>query len=331
MDRYAVISSNTHPDYAPFLPLTALFWRSVGYQTICLLTSDFAGQGGEGRACNPRACDPRVRDPHEPEGVTGYIVDCLRRQSGVVIHEVGDVEGFKTSTLAQVSRLAAAAVPVEDDAYLLTGDVDMLPFFPVWFNQQDHRAAFHVFCADVYGSPANKHYQMCYLGGTRRAWKSLMGMGDGSLDAELLKLLRGRSDGWFVDEAILAEKMGAWPSWEECQLISRGYPPGGYAPRRLDRGCWQLPGDLSTLIDCHSARPLEANWPVIGRLADQFLPADLRKLAHDYVNDLVVARQGLGGPQARPQGRRGPQSRPQGLGGPQSRPQGRRPQRGCSS
>ena len=267
MRRYAVISSSSNLDYAPFLPLTALFWRLVGYETICLLTADFAQQSDK--------------------GVLEYIERHLRSQPGVIIHPIGSIDGFKPSTVAQVSRLAAAAVPVADDSYLLTGDADMLPFSTGWFNQQDLRKNFHVFCADVYGPPSEKHFQMCYLGGSRSTWKSLMGMGDGCLDDELTGLLRGQSDHWSVDETILAAKMKSWSSFDSCQLIARGYPPGGYAPQRLDRGCWHLPEDLSTLIDCHSARPLTSNWGTIVRLVDHFLPDDSRALAKAYVSGLV--------------------------------------------
>jgi hypothetical protein len=269
MNRYAVISSNSNLDYAPFLPLTTLFWRSIGYETICLLTADLMQQSNK--------------------GVLGYIVNHLRNQPGVIIHSVSNVADFKSSTMAQTSRLVAAAAVSNDDSYLLTGDVDMFPLSTRYFNQQDFKKDFHVFSADVYGSPLERHFQMCYLGGTRKIWKSLMGIGDGCLDDELVGLLKGWKDNWCLDEAILAGKMKVWSSFDSCQLLSRGYSPGGYAPLRLDRGYWHLPTDLSTLIDCHSARPLMANWKTIECLVDRFLPVDLRSMAKTYAASLAGA------------------------------------------
>jgi hypothetical protein len=244
-----------------------MFWEMVGYKTICILTNDFNHQINN--------------------GVLEYIFQHLSSQTNTVIHIVGEIAGFKSSTLAQVVRLVAAALPIDDDSYILTGDADMLPFSSSYFNQQDFGGAcFHVFSSDVYGPPADRHFQMCYLGGDKKAWKSLMGIGVDNITNELSVLLRDRQDSWFVDECILAEKMKSWSLFDSCQLFPRGYPPGGYAPRRLDRGSWHLPFDLSSLIDCHSARPLLAHWNVLERLVDYFLPAESRDLAKSYVTGL---------------------------------------------
>ena len=269
MNKYAVISSNSNLEYATFLPLTALFWKMVGYKTICILTEDFFHR--------------------TDSGVLGHVFRHLTEQPDVRVYTVGEVPGFKSSTVAQVSRLLASALPIEEDSYLLTGDVDMLPLSPGWFNQQDFGASFHVFNADAYGSMARRNFPICYLGGTRVAWKSLMGLGNDSLTNELSVMLQGSKDHWFVDEGLIAAKMQAWPLFDTSQLLTRGWDAsqGGYASYRLDRGNWHLPSDLSSLIDCHSARPLIDHWDVIGRLVAHFLPADSRELAQTYVQRLL--------------------------------------------
>jgi hypothetical protein len=243
----------------------------VGYKTICILTENVVKQ--------------------EASDVLRYVFKHLSEQPDVTIHTVGEVAGFKSSTIAQVVRLLAATLSVEDDSYLLTGDVDMLPLSTHWFNQQDFKANFHVFNADAYRLQPNRNFQMCYLGGTKSTWKSLMGLGNGSLTDELSLLLRGREDSWSLDEGLLASKMTSWPLFESCQLLYRGYPTGGgYAPYRLDRGQWKLPNDLSKLIDCHCSRPLTAGWPLIEHLVDYFLPTDSRAPAKSYVEDLKKLR-----------------------------------------
>ena len=110
MNRYAVISSNTHPDYAPFLPLTTLFWRSVGYKTICLLTSDFAGQGGDGDAAGGI----------DRQGVGLFVVEHLNVDAEKVTDNASFIEDLGADSLDNVELVMAFEeefdIEIPDDA-----------------------------------------------------------------------------------------------------------------------------------------------------------------------------------------------------------------------
>lgn len=270
MKKYAIISSDANPVYADFLPLTALFWRMVGYETICIVTEDcYQGMTG--------STNERLR----------LVGTTLQDQKGVCLYKAAPVEGFKTSTVAQVSRLAALALPISDESYLITGDADMFPLSKTWFEKQDLNYSFHVFGADTCAEAA-RSFAMCYLGGTKAAWKSFMGFKSDDFNGAVKELLSGQIDHWCLDEGIIASKMYAWPLFDTCcERINRGGALGnGTMPHRLDRGYWKLPDDLGTLIDCHSARPLLAHWSLIERLVDYFLPASDREIVKSYVAGL---------------------------------------------
>ena len=270
MKKYVVISSTASPLYAPFLPITTAFWKAAQYDVLSLLTLDYEW----GWSTSPMR----------------HIVSSLKN-AGAEIRYVNPVWDFKLSTVAQVSRLAAAALPLEEDVYLLTGDVDMLPLSPKWFHSGDPSAAFHVFNSDAYRaySSAPTNFPICYLGGTVAAWRELMDLPSRGIDAAVSSLLSGERDHWNLDEELVKRKFTAWPRLGQCQLIERGYAPGtNYAKDRLDRGDWTLPADLSTLIDCHSARPLGEAWTLLRKLVDHFLPGKTGQWVYDYVSDLTL-------------------------------------------
>jgi hypothetical protein len=116
-------------------------------------------------------------------------------------------------------------------------------------------------------------------------WREIMGVGDDNVPTALKSLLRGEKDDWGLDESLASRKLLAWPRFaSSCQLIPRGWQNG--ANHRLDRAYWKLPADLSSLIDCHSARPLLPHWDVIEQLATRFLPAPLLAQAQAYIATL---------------------------------------------
>ena len=266
MRRYAILSSTADLEYAAFLPVTMAFWTAIGYEPACIVVDD----------------ERWTSDAHR------HVLDGVEKLSGLAAPMIlaKPVHGFKPSTVAQVARLAAASFPFRAEDYLLTGDADMLPLSEAWFHQQDPEASFHVLGSDAYGTDAT-HFPICYLGGTAVKWRGLMDLIPLSVGRSVERLLKDEADSWGLDEALAERKLRHWSQRDRCQLIPRGWTQhGGYACGRLDRGSWHLPSDLSTLIDCHSVRPLSVAWPVVEKLVDYFLPPHLREFVKSYVAKL---------------------------------------------
>ena len=67
------------------------------------------------------------------------LVRSRTEEAGGIMRELEHIEGYKTSTVAQISRLFAAADPLfNDDDYLITDDIDKFVVSKPWFNQQDY-------------------------------------------------------------------------------------------------------------------------------------------------------------------------------------------------
>lgn len=251
LERYIVNSSDPNDFYSFFLPIVSLIWkRYIGYEPISLLY----GTESEWRS-NPK---------------TSYVLDVTKDFSRLEF--VKPVEGYKVSTVMQVSRLFAAALPsVKDDDYLLTSDVDLIPLnAKAYFNAQDLAKRIHLFGADAYADITKglmpPKYPMCHLGARAVDWRDVLGMKERDIDREIAAGLEGRADSWDNDEMYFAsrlmrhrfyegtvEKEGAHYRKGECHLLIRTWP-FSRALRRIDRDAWHFSGERD-MIDCHAVRP----------------------------------------------------------------------------
>ena len=256
--RRAVFSCDLNQDYAFYLPLTSILWRSlIGYHPVALLVGDAAGWsegpcGVAARECRSVGCEVRFVQP---------------------------AEGHRTSTVAQMCRMFAAALPYEEDRYLLTSDVDMWPLRREFFTAVPWESSAH-----LYYTPAPQ-YPICYIGASVKSWREIVGIEELNISKQVQRCLDeglGVDDdswqAWIFDEVWLGPRIQAWSGFPQATLASRH---GGPPVDRIDRSCWRAwkPEDS----DAHMLRPgyTEENWSRVRELFIQLMP-DLEDWVDDY-------------------------------------------------
>lgn len=234
--KYAVVSTDCHPHYSFFAPLTAEMWRRIGYEPLVLLCGDF---------------DPAMH----------VVADHLSRL-GVRTERVHALSGYRTSTLAQVGRMYGFALAAPED-YVIVSDIDMWPLRADWFTRHEAPAG-HL--ALLYANNRQR-FPMCYVAGQATVWREICQVPEGAgsvqdlAHAHLLRHLSPTThaaDAWQHDEEWLTARIHAWANYpSRCLFVSRaaGEPPAD----RLDRGAWKSRAPVH--IDAHLLRPGFAHWP----------------------------------------------------------------------
>jgi hypothetical protein len=270
--KRAVVSSSADNIYGFFTPILGRLWRDlIGYKPLFILFKDE---------------DEWTRSPD-----TAFILKTLKDDGHEVIF-INPVAGYRTSTVMQLSRVLAAAIPsVADDDYLLTSDADMLPLNRSYFHQQDPNYRFHIFSADAYADIAHgQHspkYPMCYLGTEARYWKEIMGIKTQDIDVEAGRALQGRLDTWHNDEEYLVSCLWRHPfhagriektkdhyAIGSCELFMRGWDASGIAFKRLDRAAWSYENNQDA-VDAHFFRPGYTERACLLKLISVFYPSSL--------------------------------------------------------
>jgi hypothetical protein len=233
MKKYIVLSVNDNPDYLYFTPLTCWAWRKMGWVPIIMYN---------GLA------------PSESELINGF--DGLKFDKSP--NEIGwaawfpvkKIEGYRSDTITQISRLyAAAKYNGDDNCYLMTGDIDMIPLMDYWHGDFNEIT---VWGHDLTGYT---HYPICYIGMPHTRWVEVMGLNSDDHNALIkrdLDTLPQAKDPdfykyWFSDQDLITKRI------KETQFpvttINRGQYKNGYALGRVDRGAWTL--DHKQFIDAH--------------------------------------------------------------------------------
>lgn len=268
-----IVSSSADNIYGFFVPILGRLWRDlIGYKPLFILFKDE---------------DEWTRSPD-----TAFILKMLKDDGHEIIF-IKPVDGYRTSTVMQLSRVLAAAVPsIKDEDYLLTTDADMLPLNRTYFYQQDPNYRFHIFSADAYtdiasGRPAPK-YPMCYLGAKAQDWKSVMNITTNDIDAEAKRALEGRLDTWHNDEDYFISCLHRHPSFHRgrlektkdhysigsCELFIRRWDGSGRAFKRFDRAAWSYENKQDA-IDAHFFRPGYTERGFLLKLISTFHPSSL--------------------------------------------------------
>ena len=136
------------------------------------------------------------------------------------------------SSLAQTLRIFAAALPgIDDRDEIITADDDRLPLFRLPFHvaprpgssvlrishyspgyRNEGKCSSNITCTQGY------HFDMCYVRGTRLAWKEAfygLGLPDWGLMLQLMYkyhfgIAKTGRDRWFGDQALLTRHLIAW-------------------------------------------------------------------------------------------------------------------------
>lgn len=158
-------------------------------------------------------------------------------------------EGYRSDTIAQISRLYAA-IHLHPNDMVMTGDIDMIALSDYWHPDPNKISCYG---HDLTG---HTHFPICYIAMTAKKWcdvmelKPEMGAGHCIL-RDLNTLPQAKEEDfykrWFTDQDLITERLE--PFKNEIVSIERGQYPNGYACGRVDRGAWSL--SHSEFIDCH--------------------------------------------------------------------------------
>lgn len=241
MKKYIVLSVNDNVDYLYFTPLTVWSWRRLGWEPIIFYHGQLA----------------RMADMWD---IASNILP------GQMTY-VSPIAGYRSDTITQVSRLYAACLDLQEDDYIMTGDIDMLALSDYW---KPDLTKVTVYGHDLTGYT---HFPICYIGGTVKQWREIMKI-DGfdyqyHMQKDLMTLPQAKSDDfykfWFSDQDLITERIKEYGTGK-VDFINRGQYSNGYAVGRVDRGAWTL--NHSQLIDAHLMQQTHHKEEKIQKLMD---------------------------------------------------------------
>jgi hypothetical protein len=220
MMKYIVLGVNDNMKYFYYIPLIVWAWRKFGW-------SELIYYRGERDMSN-----------------NAYL-------KTLNIYYVPPIDGYKSETIAQVSRLYGACHI--NDAYLMTSDVDMLPLSDYWFPD--------IGLIDCYGRDlTDYHYPICYIGMESYLWRKVMWIPDHPaypaipMNTFLQRDLRQQKNMWGLDQDLITERLVKY----QINRIDRGTDKRtGYPIGRVDRSNWRL--DHPVLIDAHLPHDILTN------------------------------------------------------------------------
>lgn len=219
MKKYIVLSVNDNNDYLFYTKLTEWAWRQFGWEPILF----FAGE--------------------ITEVVKMVLFENGSRSTRAFM--VGNI-GYRTATVAQISRLYAGVLTEPED-YLMTGDIDMIPLSDYWQPDYDRRTVWG------YDLTGHTEFPICYIGMKAKYWCEVMNLdSDGyshKIKRDLDAMPNAKSEDfykwWGVDQQLITKRLTPYsPTIKE-----RGRYPNGYACGRVDRGAWSL--SIPEFIDAH--------------------------------------------------------------------------------
>jgi len=236
-----VISSTYDSKYLYFLPIVTFCWNKLGVDVICFM--------------------PKFAEGHDIGGGEWWL------KKSALVHKVTvnlcpntriayfHCQDNKQSTYAQCSRLYAACLNLPEDEQLVVSDIDMI------FFKKDYILPAVNGIIDVYGADLVPllQYPMCYLSGSVKTWRDLVG--DGTYQEHLDNLLGKiecesfRGNYWGKDQEEIYRLLQFSDS-VDYSLHNRAKPGTQFATNRYDRDDAFLLDRLSLdTIDYHLPRP----------------------------------------------------------------------------
>lgn len=219
MKQHVILSYNNNPDYIYFAPLTMWAWNRMGWKPVLMWVDD--------------------------EGITPYnALVSLHTPCDFETIKVHQVDGYRSDTIAQISRLYAACV-FNRGAYLMTGDIDMIPLSNYWKPTNGKPT---VWGHDLTGYT---QFPICYIGMSSEYWIQVMELqlGTDFIKRDLAATPQAKDPDfykyWFTDQEVITRRLKKY----HPTVINRGQYPNGFARGRIDRGAWTL--DHKEFIDCH--------------------------------------------------------------------------------
>lgn len=239
MKKYVVLSVNDNQDYLYYLPMTLWSWRKIGWEPIVFYHR-------------------KDRTPeHKNSDLAGMEALQLDTPGNEIFHPffLDSIEGYRSDTITQTSRLYGACLKsIQDDDYIMTGDIDMLALSDAWHFNPDVVTIWNHDLTDY------TEFPICYLGAPKKVWREVMNIDSSDYNALLKRDLDATPNAksldfykyWSVDQQIATDRFKAYKGHKD--FIYRGKLSSGYARYRVDRGSWTLEHDQ--FIDCHMHRDL---------------------------------------------------------------------------
>jgi len=221
MNKFVVISSNDNEDYSHYIPIVTEAWNKFGWKVICL----YRGQ---------KQSIPYFTEPN------------------ILVH-INELSEFRDATIVQVSRLFASCLNLDDEEYVMTSYVDMLPCSNYWNPSPNEITVYGYDLTDF------TEFPICYIGMKVKTWRDVMNLKSGenimeSINDFLNNLPNAKSEvfeeWWGVDQQEITKRL----SLKEVNHILRS-KRGDYATGRVDRGDWSGTLNQDVLIDSHLPRP----------------------------------------------------------------------------
>jgi len=287
----AIISTDSDPRYYFFLPIVALMWTKMEFQSnIFLVGEEKYWLGGYRKF---------IIDETLENGGNIHFIDTGCKERKKILKGYGD------GVIAQVSRFLPFQMHgVKSTDYCLTSDIDMLPLDKKWFHQGGGTKP-DIFYANGYN---HTRYAVCYIGMTCNVWRQVVYIKGENIYQKINKMMNGlprnssQRREWGHDETWLYKKIRAFPQYPRSfNMINR---PTHRNPRfrigmhgtpellpqgRLDRSNWNFNGNTKNLIDAHCKRPgfSPANWRGIKKLIKKFVTREELRSIQKYYDTFV--------------------------------------------
>jgi hypothetical protein len=227
--KYAVVSSDSNPEYLDFWPYVARAWKRIGIEPVLLYI-------------DKESPNPIVYD------------------HGRVIY-LESIPEWSIAQQAQCIRFWAAKIL---DAPFIISDMDMLPISEDYYKRgvsEIGGQGLVSYSSDVIKYRwyrTNPQYPMCYLAGDPSSFIGILEMNEGTHQEFLRRLIRmnlrsGTDQKFFYNQSLKNKQF-------TIKHLERGWIEEKYATGRLDKVIWPKSGyNADEYIDCHLPRPLSAN------------------------------------------------------------------------
>jgi len=217
MEKYIVVSSNNNPDYLFYAPYIEKAWNTLGWNVCFMITHDV------------KPLDLQKNNPNS------------------IIVQLPNLDGLRSETIAQASRLYAANyLPMS--ALIMTSDMDLLPLSNYWHPELNDITVFGHDLTDY------TYFPMGYTAMLGSKWREVMQLtynteADMMRDAKEYSYMTMSADWeqwWNYDWRLLTDRLKDYPIVHKL----RGRQSNGFAAGRIDRGnsMAHVEGEL---IDCH--------------------------------------------------------------------------------
>lgn len=227
--KYAIVSSDSNPEYIDFWPYVSKAWNRIGIEPILLYI-----------------------DKNPPS-------DNILKYGKVIYHE--SIPDWSIAQQAQCIRFWAARIV---DGPFIISDMDMLPISKDYYNNgaaQIGDVGIISYSSDIIQYSwyrSNPQYPMCYLAGDPQSFIDLLDLHDNDHKSFLRRLKSlnirfGTDQKFFYNQTLKNRKY-------YIRHLSRGWIEEKYASQRLDKVIWPKSDyNIGEYIDCHLPRPLSGN------------------------------------------------------------------------